>query len=217
MRTTTASTRVVTGMVALVLAGSALVACTSGVDGEGQAAPEGERLAGSFEELLEQYLEGEENPYVIDVLTRAIDTGGITQAQYDEAHRMYTECMVNAGYEEEHKRLASGIIQITPPEMSAEEAQKYIDTAGECADELAPIEALYRAQQGNPDLLSNGEEIVVACFKRNQVVEATYTTTDLAEDLENRFEEAEYDPNDTTVQECFSAGGYAVAFEEEEQ
>lgn len=215
MRITTALTRI-TGMAALVLVASALVACSSGVDGEGQAPPEGERLAGSFEELLEQYLEDEENPYVIDVLNNAIDTGGITQAQYDEAHRMYTECMVSAGYEEEHKRMSSGIIQITPPDMSAEEAQQYMDTAGECADELAPIEALYRAQQGNPDLLTNGDEIVVACFKRNQVVDSTYTTTDLAEDLESRFEEAAYDPNDATVQECFSAGGYSVAFEEEE-
>lgn len=217
MRKTTAPTRIATCMVAIVLAGSTLVACASGVDGEGRALPAGERLAGSFDELLEQHLEDEENPYVVEVLNAAIDTGGITQAQYDEAHRMYTECMVHAGYKEAHKRMSSGIIQITPPDMSAEEAQKYMDTAGECADELAPVEALYRAQQGNPDLLSNGDEIVVACFKRSQVVDATYTTTDLAEDLESRFEEAVYDPNDATVQECFSAGGYSVAFEEDEQ
>lgn len=216
MSTLTTLTRIITSMAALALAGSALVACTSGVDGDGQAPPEGERLAGSFTELLQQYLEDEENPYVIEVLGSAIETGGITQAQYDEAHRMYAECMVNAGYAEEYKRMSSGIIQITPPDMSAEEAQKYMDTAGECADELAPIEALYRAQQGNPDLLANGDEIVVACFKRNQIVDSTYSTKDLADDLDNRFENAVYDPNDATVQECFSAGGYSVAFEEEQ-
>lgn len=214
MRTTTALTRIVTGMAAIVLAGATLAACTYTVDGDGQAPPEGERLAASFDELLEQYLAHEENPFVIEVLTSAIQTGGITQAQYDEAHRMYTDCMVNAGYEEEYKRLASGIIQITPPDMSAEQAQKYMEISADCADELAPVEALYRAQQGNPDLLTNGDEIVVACFKRNEIVDAAYSTTDLAADLESRFADAEYDPNDASVQECFSAGGYSVAFDE---
>lgn len=216
MRTrTTTIGRVLTGLVAGVLAVGALAGCTSQTYGDEAAPPSGERLAGSFDELLEQYLEQEENPFVIEVLTEAIETGGITQAQYDEAHRMYTECMVNAGYEEEYTRLASGIIQITPPNMNAEEAQRYMDISGDCADELAPIEALYRAQQGNPDLLVNGDEIVVACFKRSQIVDTSYSTDDLAKDLDSRFENAPYDPTEATVQECFSAGGYAVAIGDE--
>ncbi|WP_159619098.1 hypothetical protein [Ruania rhizosphaerae] len=181
----------------------------------GEPSPEGERLAGSYEELLEQYLEQEENPFVIEVLTEAVETGSITQAQYDEAHRMYTDCMVNAGYEEEHTRLASGIIQLTPPDLETpEEIDAYMETGSECSDELAPIEALYGTQQGNPDLLANNDEVVVTCLKRSQLVDASYTTSDFRTDLEELFKNASYSPNDPAAQECFSAGGYAIGIEE---
>jgi hypothetical protein len=207
---TTRLTRVAVGFAAVLIGCSALAGCTykSGTVGEPQS---GERLAGSLEELFQQYLDQEENPFVIEVLTEAIETGAITQAQYDEAHRMYTDCMLNAGYVEEHTRLSSGIIQLTPPQLEgAEEVDPYMETGTECSDELAPIEALYRAQQGNPDLLANNDEVVVSCLKKSNLVDAAYTTDDFLAELEDRFQDAPYDPNSPEAQECFSAGGYAI-------
>lgn len=214
-RTIRTKVRFVASLAALVAAFSAVTACTTETDTVGDP-PSGERLAGSFEELVQQYLDNEENPFVIEVLTEATETGKITQAQYDAAHSMYTDCMKNAGYEEEYTRLASGIIQVTPLDIDDDDAfNKYMDTATECADELAPIEALYGAQQGNPDLLADNDEVVVGCLKKSQLVDASYTSADFLADLEDSFKNASYDPNDPAAQECFSAGGYGISIGDE--
>ena len=207
--------RYAAGITALVVSVVALTACGSDSD-DVDDQPTGEQLAGSYEELLEQSLEKEENPFVIEVLTEAVKTGGITQAQYDEAHGMYTECMVNAGYEEEHTRRASGIIDLIPPELEDDDAiETYMETGDDCSDELAPIEALYRTQQGNPDLLSDSDELLVACLKRSELVDDSYATSDFTSDLEDLFKNAPYDPNDPAAQECFSAAGYSIGIGEE--
>lgn len=207
--------RLAASVCALILGVSMLSACTSSSGSVGDA-PTGERLAGSFDELLQQYLEEETNPFVVKVLSEAIKIGHIAQAQYDEAHRMYAECMVNAGYEEEYTRLASGVIQITPPELKDGDAvDVYLETGTECSDELAPIEALYRAQQGNPDLLADNDEVVVSCLKRSKLVDSSYTTSDFLADLEGLFKNAPFDSNDAAAQECFSAGGYSIKIEEQ--
>lgn len=207
------------GIVAGVLAGCLVFSACSSRSGTVSEQPqEGEKLAGSFDELLRQNLAAEENPFVIDVLTEAIETGRITQAQYDQAHRMYTDCMVNAGYEEEYSRSSSGLydwVSAGEGVETREEYEDYSETRDECSDELAPVEALYSVQQDNPDLLARGEEIVVACFKKAQLVDATYKPSDLLSELDDGFDGAPYDPMSAEAQACFSAGNFGVAIGEE--
>ena len=118
-----ASVAAVAAAAMLVLSG-----CTTTTEGTydgGTDAAADQRLAGSLTELFEQALDeprNAENPFVVGVLTRAIDTGAIAQEDYDEAHRLYRTCMTDAGYEESYSQLANGSCRITPPPLDGQEA-----------------------------------------------------------------------------------------------
>ena len=205
---------------AMVAAAGVLVltGCTTTTEGtyEGGTDTAGtEKIAGSLTELFQQALEdpdNAENPFVVDVLTRAIDTGAIAQADYDEAHRLYRVCMKDAGYEESYTQLANGSYKIAPPQLDGEGAvEKYMDVGSECSAELAPIESLFMTQQGNPDLLSDQDQIAVQCLIEAGVVDASYTSEKLRADLDSAFEGASYDPMSSEAQTCFSNAGYSIS------
>ena len=210
--------------VAAVAAAAVLVltGCTTTTEGSyegGTDASGNEKIAGSLSELFQQALddpENAENPFVVDVLNRATDTGAIAQEDYDEAHRLYRVCMNDAGYEESYTQLANGSYQITPPPLDGQEAvEKYMGVGSECSAELAPIEALFITQQGNPDLLSDQDQIAVQCLIEAGVVDASYTSQTLRDDLDNAFENASYDPMSAEAQTCFSNAGYTISVGEE--
>lgn len=189
----------------LVLAGC--VTTTSQTDEGGT-----EKLAGSLTEMFEQKLQGQDNEFVVGALERAIETGRISQADYDEAHRLYAACMSDAGYEESYYQESSGIWRITPPPLSGQEnVEAYMAVGSDCSEELAPIESLYAVQQTNPDLLADPRQAVVECLRRSQLVGADYTAEDFEAEFESRFANAPYDPNDPEAQACFTGSGYAVS------
>lgn len=201
----------------LVLSG-----CTTTTEGtyEGGTDTAGsEKLAGSLTELFQRALdvpENAENPFVAEVLTRAIDSGTIAQEDYDEAHRLYRTCMNDAGYEENYSQLANGSYQITPPPLDGQEAvEKYMEVGTECSAEFAPIEALFITQQGNPDLLSDRAQVAVQCLIEAGVVDASYTSQTFRDDLDDAFASAAYDPMSPQAQTCFSNAGYSISVGEE--
>lgn len=204
---------------AAVLVLSGCTTTTEGTYEGGTNTASNEKIAGSLTELFQQALDDPENaanPFVVDVLTRAVDTGAISQADYDEAHRLYRVCMNDAGYEESYTQLANGSYQITPPQLSGQDAvEKYMAVGTECSAELAPIEALFITQQGNPDLLSDQDQIAVQCLIEAGVVDATYTSQKLRDDLDSAFKNASYDPMSAEAQTCFSNAGYSISVGEE--
>ncbi|MBN9177848.1 MAG: hypothetical protein J0I43_10825 [Microbacterium sp.] len=205
--------RIAIGIAAFATAALLLTGCTTTTQGtyEGSSNQTTAKLAGSLTELFQQALDGEKNPFVIEVLNRAIATGKISQADYDEAHRLYRVCMSDAGYEETYTQLANGSYQITPPRLDGDSAvEKYMDVGTECSAELAPIEALFITQQGNPDLIVDQEQLAVQCLNKAGLVDASYTASNFRSDLDNAFKDATFDPMSSEAQTCFSNAGYTI-------
>jgi hypothetical protein len=205
-------TRIIAIIGAVAVAAVGLTGC---VTTAGEAPPaQSERLAGSLAELFQQERGAVDNDFVIEVLDRAIESGTIAQSDYDEAHKLYAECMKAAGYEESYRQDANGLWRITPPPLSGQdEVEKYMTIGSDCSDELAPIEALFAVQQGNPDLLADPRQAAVQCLREAQLVGADYTVEDFDSEFETRFESAPYDPNAPDAQACLSGAGFAVTVE----
>ncbi|WP_162903778.1 hypothetical protein [Leucobacter sp. wl10] len=210
------TSKVVAGVAITLLSTVLLTGCIT----ESSKAPEtastgaSEVLAGSLVELFEQEKADTDNMFVLEVLDRAIASGSIAQQDYDEAHRLYVECMSDAGYKEKYRQDTNGVWRITPPSLNGdEEVERYMQIGADCSDELAPIEALFTVQQGNPDLLADPAAGAVACLKRAKLVGGDYTVGDFTAEFESGFKNSPFDPNSPEAQSCFSGNGYAVTVE----
>ena len=53
------------------------------------------------------------------------------------------------------------------------------------------------------------------CLIEAGVVDASYTSQTLRDDLDNAFENASYDPMSAEAQTCFSNAGYTISVGEE--
>jgi len=171
-----------------------------------------EVMAGSLVEVFQRELDKEEDPFVVDVLERAVSTGSIPQADYDAAFDLYKRCMADIGYvDREHKRNKNGTIQIAPPDdlRSQEDVEQYMAAGTDCSAQLAPIESLFMIQQSNPDLLVDPLTVAIRCLADLGVTDDAYTEQQLQEDLESD-EPFPFDVDTPEAQDCFTRVGFAV-------
>ncbi|MDR2975312.1 MAG: hypothetical protein LBV00_11495 [Propionibacteriaceae bacterium] len=195
---------------------------TSGCSAQPQAesSPTNSVLASSLRALFRDYLD---NPNLSDfereVITRAIETGGITQEDYEEGFRRYISCMVDAGYVETYEKRPDGIYQLTPPqkvntgEQSGVEA--YMEQGTNCADgTVMRIEALYNDQLNNPGLLADSRELAVECLIRSGKATVDYTPEQFEKDFAAGFTNTAIDPTDPQVKQCMASAGFAYAGKE---
>ncbi|MDR0489569.1 MAG: hypothetical protein LBG99_09330 [Propionibacteriaceae bacterium] len=171
-------------------------------------------LAPNLRAFFQQFLD---QPGISDfereVFTRAVETGGITQEDYDEAFRRYASCMVDKGYHETYERRPDGLMSIRPPQsmvdVSDKEFDAYAQQMTDCADgTVMRIEAAYNDQLNNPGLLSDPYEIVVQCLAQSGLVDLSYTPEQFEQDLNSSLKDnAPFDPMDPQVQQCLSGAG----------
>jgi hypothetical protein len=171
-----------------------------------------EVMADSLVEVFQRELDREEDPFVVDVLERAVSTGSITQADYDAVFDLYKRCMADIGYvDSAHKRNENGTIQVAPPEdlRSKEDFQQYMAAGTGCSAQLAPIESLFMIQQSNPDLLVDPLTVVIRCLADQGVTGDAYSEQQLQKDLESD-EPFPFDVDTPKAQDCFTRVGFAV-------
>jgi hypothetical protein len=194
----------------LLLAGCASTPAASG----------GERLAPSLGALFDQYLARSDlSAFEREVLTRAKQNGRITTADYETAHAKEASCMAAAGYNITYKKLPNGLYKNTPhlpPTTDNKKAQAQADAmmtaSAECAKGVSMIiEALYTAQQGNPDLFADPFTAAVQCLRKAGLVPGDYTAETLSEQYEKSFQQAPFDPNADAAQACLTGAGIAFA------
>jgi hypothetical protein len=198
----------------LAVAAVLLGACGNAVNDPGRPAPSGERM----KPLVEQFKEARTratSDFERQTLDKAIKTGKLTPGDYEEASGRYRQCVVDAGITETYTKLSNGIYRANPS-AGQSDPKGYFDTTGECALQtgLARIEALYRTQVDNPDLLADPRLVILRCLLKAGLVPADYTTGKLTEFLGTKDMSAaipaNFDPMTPEAQKCLTAGGVAI-------
>jgi hypothetical protein len=146
-----------------------------------------------------------------DALDRAIAAGKITAADYEEAFSRYRQCAKDSGITETYTKQASGFYRIDPP-ADIVDIDKYMNDTGTCAKNagLMSIEALFRTQIDNPELLADPRDLVVRCLVKAGLVGAGYTPEKLMAFIQGGLKSKDFDARDPQAQKCFTAGGMAV-------
>jgi len=199
-------------LVAVLLSG--VVAC--GTESRTEASPQGssgERM----KPLLDQFKDARaiaKSDFERSALDRAIGSGKIDPADYEEAFSRYRRCAQDAGLGETYTKLPNGIYRVNPPQnLDPSAVDSYAATMRDCAINagLASLEALFRTQVDNPDLLADPKLLVVRCLVKAGLVPADYTVEKLSTFLKSDMSTStDFDPMTPDAQNCFTAGGIAV-------
>jgi hypothetical protein len=198
--------------VVLVTAGAAVLsACSTGASDPAPAAT-GEKLADSAIAVFEQALtEPGLSDFEHDVLERAVETGAITAADYEEAFARYEQCVADVGYTDTWVKNTNGLYVITPPPLDEDTVDRYGELTTECADGTTMrIEALYAMQQSNPELLADPREVAITCLHGLGSVPATFSVEDFDALMNSGFADAPFDLTDPEVTGCLHGAGYAI-------
>ncbi|OZG68896.1 hypothetical protein [Bifidobacterium eulemuris] len=175
----------------------------------------GEKLANSLDEYIDMFISNQFEPasdYEKTVMERAKADGGVTAADYEDAWSTYKSCMLDKGYKE--------IVLIKYPNGIYEEAvhysgtdsqeEKYDADQASCFGNVNIVAEIYAVQQGNGSLLSNRDEAIVDCLRRNDLVPKDYTAEQYAR--ERADGELSYDAQDMGVRGCQAANNSFVGF-----
>ncbi|MEU0488111.1 hypothetical protein ABZ249_02705 [Nocardiopsis sp. NPDC006139] len=194
----------------------ALSACA---DGAGEAeSPLSPALLTEFEALRERA----GTDFEQEVLDRAIEEGGVTQEDYEEAFNRYTECAEAAGLRETYTKLPNGLYQLTDWEVDADPRDQeayeaatnaHMETSADCAEgTILLIESAYSLQLGNPEGIEDPRLAAIQCLEDEGIVEPdSYTPEEFDEDLENVFADAPFDPSDEAANLCLYMAGFAIS------
>jgi hypothetical protein len=198
----------------MVLAVALLGATACAEESSTEALPQqgaGERM----KPLVEQFKDARErakSDFEREALDRAVKTGKIDPADYEEAFSRYRRCAEDANLGETYTKLPNGIYRVNPP-SGIKDVEAHNNTMRDCAVNagLASLEALFRTQVDNPDLLADPRLVTVRCLIKAGLVPADYTpeklTTFLKGDLDKK---TDFDPSTAEAQRCLTAGGMAV-------
>lgn len=215
--------RLVLAAVFSVFAVLSVTACS--VESKSEARPQGDQ-GERMKPLVEQFKDARaraKSEFEQAALDRAIQTGKIQLADYEQAFSRYRQCAEDAGLKETYTKLPNGIYRVTPPAnigSEPEDVDAYASTVRDCAANagLMSLEALYRTQVDNPDLLADPRLVVVRCLIKAGLVPSDYSveqlTTFLKGDLEKK---TDFDPMNAEAQRCLTAGGIAVAIDPQQK
>ncbi|GHC73227.1 hypothetical protein GCM10007079_06980 [Nocardiopsis terrae] len=195
----------------LVLAGCGAQESPEGMSEAAQAAG---TMDESLTELLEAAKERSTTDFERETLDRAVENGGLTQQDYEEAFNRYQECAEAAGLQETYRKMPSGLYRLveTGSGDSEDSMATAMDANAECADgTIMRIESMYALQIGNPHMLADSRAAVIQCLYEQGHIEADYSMADFDRDMEDGMRSAPFDLADEAVDDCFYSSGFAIS------
>jgi len=149
------------------------------------------------------------------VLTRAVDSGSISAADYELVFSSYTACMAQHGITGvTWTKAADGAYY--PPAIDYRfvsfTSDRWEGADEACQADLYWVQQMYQTQQDNPGLLADQDQAIVACLRRAGLVDAAYT----AEDFTSEWDEwasgtrgtVSFDMANPVANACMASQGY---------
>lgn len=200
-----------------MLALASIVGISISACAQGPAANQAGRLADSMETMAQQRIDaGGLSHWDEAVMKKALETGAISQADYEEGASLFMACMNDAGMNFTSRTHLNGVIEFVAPQRatSEEESAQQATAQAKCYEStFAATQELFRMQQANPDLLSNFPLATANCLKSAGVVSDDFTEKDFVEAIQPRDEgesAALLDFEDERVQTCLYSLGYSI-------
>ena len=190
------------------------------------SAPAGtsERFATNLDEYIDQILRQDSGQAASEwqktVLQNAKGGKGISASDYEKAWSNYTSCMTGKGYKPFNlDRYPNGIYHM-PARMTGTPAQEqkyrsdYYDRYYANVDAL---DSVYSMQVGNPSLIKDQDEAIVDCLKRDNLVDKSYTASDLRRErgLDGGKGRYSFDRRNMSVRGCLVANGWVSSHPDE--
>ena len=164
------------------------------------------RIAGSLPELFQKALDTlPATQAEREVIQRAIVTGRIDSADYEAFHLGYVQCLEQHGFDPPFRKTPEGYYIELP--FAPGDPDASTNAHDECIKQMAVIDVLYRAQQGNPELLADSRLQAVRCLQKYGYLGSDYTAEDFDRDKSADtfpFDKYEEQPNN-----CLYLAGYA--------
>ncbi|WP_334148885.1 hypothetical protein [Microbacterium sp.] len=158
------------------------------------------RGAGSAEALVEQ-----------KALNRTVESGAVSEEDYEANHQIYVECLNAAGFTPEFRQSSDGFYVQLPFRNVADSEQ--LDLAlTDCATHTTAIDMIFRLQEANPQLLTDSRAVAVGCLADGGYVASSYSAEQFEQDWlsdDFPFDATEAGPND-----CLWGAGYGYFAEE---
>lgn len=175
-----------------------------------------ESLAPSLKELAAQWIQRDPlSDWDRAVVEKAIHTGSISQADYDEGADNFEACLKENGLHWVRTRLLNGVIEFQPPQNAPDDGS--IDLAAvqdACyVSTWQTTQELFRLQQANPDLLTNVSVAAVDCLKESGIADDDFTTEEF-DRLTGPGESSTawpFDLEDPRTQTCLYSLGYVIS------
>lgn len=146
-----------------------------------------------------------------EALERAVAAGQIRAADYEDAHRRYMQCMTSRGFEPSFRKSVDGFY-VELPYLSVTDEAALDAAVVECSADTAVLEALYRIQQANPNLVTDPRLLAVQCLEREGAVGADYTVEEFERNWSAR--EFPFKADQAAFNDCLYGAGFAYFLSE---
>ncbi|MFJ4037231.1 hypothetical protein ACIPVB_04030 [Microbacterium sp. NPDC090007] len=196
------------------------VAVVAGCSSQSEHSNGDDKLATSLASLAHQQLaEGGMSDWDRKVLEKAVNTGAISQADYDEGVDNFDACMASAGLHWVRTTLLNGVVDFQPPpgDSSSNDPEGTATAQWNCYQSTyLHTQELFRLQQANPDLLANFSLAAVNCLRKAGMVGDDFTADDFDKAFGPRDTPATdwpFDVMDLRAQTCLSSLGYTIVID----
>jgi hypothetical protein len=154
-------------------------------------------------------------PLEAEVLDRAVTTGFMSAADYEQVHSVFEQCMLQHGVDLPWKKGTDGVyypVGYDTTQVGFTDAQ-FTVADRECEPLQSVVQYAYQMQQSNPDLLKDPSEQALACLRRRGIVDASYAIAQFKqEQTAGGMGQFPFDPFDPVANACLAAAGFLYLF-----
>lgn len=171
------------------------------------APQEASTAQGGFSTLVQTTIDDPETTQVErEVLKRAKVTGKIDASENKKAHLSYKKCMTDAGYSPKFRQSTKGFYVELPYE-GIKDPDALNAALVDCSVGTSAVQALYRVQQANPNVMTDGRAVAVKCLTEQGIAGVGYTVEKFEQDY--RADTFPFDAMEVEANDCLYGAGYA--------